>query len=103
LCSSGTVSSPKRGAAERTRRDASFTDIIKPDDLRQRYSIFGLNMRSDHKFSHIGKNKEASMVPVDHKKSTLRTAVAECRVTLPPELEQALKDNELHTSKGAVF
>lgn len=60
-------------------------------------------MASKKTFSHLGREKEASMVAIDHKTPTKRTAVAECTVRLPPELEQALKDNELYTPKGAVF
>ncbi|HYH57054.1 MAG TPA: cyclic pyranopterin monophosphate synthase MoaC [Anseongella sp.] len=54
-------------------------------------------------FTHLSGNKEASMVSIGDKSLTQRTATAECRVLLPPELQQALKDNELYTPKGAVF
>ncbi|QEC51162.1 cyclic pyranopterin monophosphate synthase subunit MoaC [Anseongella ginsenosidimutans] len=54
-------------------------------------------------FTHLGNQKEASMVAIDGKQPSRRTAVAECTVRLPPALEQALKDNELYTPKGAVF
>lgn len=43
------------------------------------------------------------MVSIDDKSSSKRMAVAECIVRLPAELQQALKDNELYTPKGAVF
>lgn len=56
-----------------------------------------------NQFTHLGENKEASMVSIDHKSPTLRTATARCEVLLPPVLEKALKDNELYTAKGAVF
>lgn len=60
-------------------------------------------MASKKTFSHLGREKEASMVAIDHKIPTKRSAIAECTVRLPPALEQALKDNELYTAKGAVF
>src|SRR3546814_19677014 len=60
-------------------------------------------MPSGKKLSHLGRDKEATMVAIDHKQATRRIAVAECVVRLPSELEQVLEENELYMPKGAVF
>ena len=43
------------------------------------------------------------MVDVGAKKVTKRTAIAQCKVVLPPEVIAIIKDDELHTKKGPVF
>ncbi|MGX5819747.1 cyclic pyranopterin monophosphate synthase MoaC [Chitinophaga lutea] len=53
--------------------------------------------------THVSEEGLPSMVDVGDKALTRRTAVAESRVWLPPEVLAAVRDGELTTAKGAVF
>lgn len=55
------------------------------------------------KLSHIDASGNPAMVDVSTKAKTLRTAVAEARVKLGPEIAGLLQGDELYTSKGPVF
>ena len=53
--------------------------------------------------SHIDKKNQPTMVDVSDKAVTERTAVAEARVFLPPEVRAAIVDNDIASKKGPVF
>jgi cyclic pyranopterin phosphate synthase len=54
-------------------------------------------------FSHLDSNNQPTMVDVSDKVATARTAHAQARVFLPPEVRVALLDGEIQTKKGPVF
>ena len=54
------------------------------------------------KFTHIDKEKPA-MVDVGAKDSTVRVAIAQSKVSLPSEVQEFVKGNEIMTLKGPVF
>lgn len=58
---------------------------------------------SDHKFSHISKDGEPSMVDVGNKDTTERKAVARCLVDLGEEIITEIEANGFQTKKGPVF
>lgn len=53
--------------------------------------------------THIDSKGDPTMVDVSHKEESLRTAEAEARVVLGPEIAGLLSNNEIHTKKGPVF
>ena len=53
--------------------------------------------------SHVDAEGRPTMVDVSGKVVSLRTAVAESRVRLPPEVARALRDAGFATKKGPVF
>ena len=55
------------------------------------------------KLSHIDEHNRPTMVDVGDKTATERTARAEARVELPPEVLAELADGEIATKKGPVF
>jgi cyclic pyranopterin phosphate synthase len=55
------------------------------------------------KLSHIDEHNRPTMVDVGDKTATERTAHAEARVELPPEVLAELADGEIATKKGPVF
>lgn len=54
-------------------------------------------------FSHLDSSQRPTMVDVGDKAVTTRIAVAESRVGFPPQVAQALRSQNLSTSKGPVF
>ena len=54
-------------------------------------------------FSHLDSSNRPTMVDVGDKAVTKRTAVAEARVGFPPQVAEALRAQNLSTSKGPVF
>lgn len=54
-------------------------------------------------FSHLDKNSQPAMVDVGGKKATRRKAVAQCIVSLPEQVLQALQKDDFKTKKGSVF
>ncbi len=54
-------------------------------------------------FTHLDADQRPTMVDVSGKAATQRTATAEARVHLPPEVAAALRDGGLRTPKGPVF
>ncbi len=57
----------------------------------------------DDRLSHLDDAGKPVMVDVGKKEVTLRVAIAECFVVLPPDLHALLEEEEIHTKKGAVF
>jgi cyclic pyranopterin phosphate synthase len=55
------------------------------------------------KLSHIDEHNRPTMVDVGDKTATERTAHAQARVELPPEVLAELADGEIATKKGPVF
>ena len=55
------------------------------------------------KLSHLDAANSPTMVDVGAKDVTLRGALAEARVRLPPEVARALRDSGHRTKKGPVF
>jgi cyclic pyranopterin phosphate synthase len=55
------------------------------------------------KLSHIDEQNRPTMVDVGDKTATRRTAHAEARVELPPEVIAELAEGEIATKKGPVF
>jgi len=55
------------------------------------------------KLSHLDAANSPTMVDVGAKDVTLRSALAEARVRLPPEVARALRDSGHRTKKGPVF
>jgi cyclic pyranopterin monophosphate synthase len=55
------------------------------------------------KFSHIDAAGNPMMVDVGTKAVTARSATAQCRIALPPEILDLLQDDEIQTKKGPVF
>ena len=55
------------------------------------------------KLSHIDGHNRPTMVDVGDKTATERTAHAQARVELPPEVLAELADGEIATKKGPVF
>jgi cyclic pyranopterin phosphate synthase len=55
------------------------------------------------KLNHIDEHNRPTMVDVGDKTATERTAHAEARVELPPEVLAELADGEIATKKGPVF
>ena len=53
--------------------------------------------------SHLDKDNRPTMVDVSHKAVSARTALAEARVHLPPQVMAQLKETNAVTKKGAVF
>jgi cyclic pyranopterin monophosphate synthase len=53
--------------------------------------------------THLDRRQRPTMVDIGSKKATQRTAVAEARVKLPPEVAAALRDSGHRTRKGPVF
>jgi cyclic pyranopterin phosphate synthase len=55
-------------------------------------------------FSHLDANNQPTMVDISAKAVSVRTALAEARVFLPPTVRAALNaDGELQSPKGPVF
>jgi cyclic pyranopterin monophosphate synthase len=54
-------------------------------------------------FTHLDAERHPTMVDVSGKTVAKRTAVAEARVQFPPAVAAALRDSELHSSKGPIF
>jgi cyclic pyranopterin phosphate synthase len=54
-------------------------------------------------FSHIDKNNQPTMVDVADKLVTERTAHASARITLPPQVREAIEGKDIQTKKGPVF
>lgn len=54
-------------------------------------------------FSHINPDNRPTMVDVSDKTVTRRTAIAESRVTFPPQVAEALRSSGLRSPKGPVF
>ncbi len=54
-------------------------------------------------FTHIDSKNSPTMVDVADKKVTQRTAVAQCLVLLPPEVDEHFVDGEIKTKKGPVL
>ena len=55
------------------------------------------------KLSHLDAANRPTMVDVGAKDVTLRSALAEARVRLPPKVARALRDSGHRTKKGPVF
>jgi cyclic pyranopterin phosphate synthase len=55
------------------------------------------------KLSHLDAANRPTMVDVGAKEVTLRSALAEARVRLPPEVTRALREGGHRTKKGPVF
>ena len=55
------------------------------------------------KLSHVDAAGNPTMVNVTEKEITLRSASAQARVWLGPDISALLKKKELHTRKGPVF
>ena len=55
------------------------------------------------KLSHVDRAGNPTMVDVATKKITLRSASAQAKVWLGPDIVAQLKKEELHTRKGPVF
>lgn len=53
--------------------------------------------------SHLDAQNRPAMVNVGEKPVTRRTACAEARVQLPPELAALLQEGEIATKKGPIF
>ncbi|WP_223788933.1 cyclic pyranopterin monophosphate synthase MoaC [Marinicella meishanensis] len=53
--------------------------------------------------SHIDAQNNPTMVDVSGKTATVRTAVAQTRVQLPPAVQDALLDGDIQSKKGPVF
>jgi len=58
---------------------------------------------ADKTLTHLDAQNRPTMVDVGGKEVTLRVAVAEARVKLPPEVAQALHDSGHRTKKGPIF
>jgi cyclic pyranopterin phosphate synthase len=58
---------------------------------------------SKKKFTHIDSSGNPAMVDVSEKKITKRTAKAQARVNVGPEIIALISGNELITKKGPVF
>ena len=58
---------------------------------------------SKKKFTHIDSSGNPAMVDVSDKKITKRTARAQARVNVGPEIIALISGNELITKKGPVF
>ncbi len=58
---------------------------------------------SKKKFTHIDSSGNPAMVDVSEKKITKRTAKAQARVNVGPEIIALIRGNELITKKGPVF
>ena len=58
---------------------------------------------SKKKFTHIDSSGNPAMVDVSEKKITKRTAKAQARVNVGPEIIALIQGNELITKKGPVF
>ncbi len=54
------------------------------------------------KLTHVDAAGRPAMVDVSDKASTVREAVAECRVKFPPAVATALRQAHMGTAKGAV-
>jgi cyclic pyranopterin monophosphate synthase len=54
-------------------------------------------------FSHLDADSRPSMVDVGGKAVTRRTARAEARVWLPPEIRERFEDGDIRGPKGPVF
>ena len=54
-------------------------------------------------FTHLDDKNQARMVDVSEKTPTRRTATAESRVILPPEVLQHFNGKDIDSKKGAVF
>lgn len=55
------------------------------------------------KLTHIDDKNHPTMVNINQKRPTVRSAQARALVRLPTEFQEFLKDGELHTKKGPVF
>jgi len=55
------------------------------------------------RLTHVDENSNPTMVDVSDKAVTRRSATAQSVVFLPPEVQAALRQGELVTSKGPVF
>ena len=55
------------------------------------------------KFTHLSENGNPTMVDVGEKAITERVATARSVIILPIEVINQLKNNEIHTKKGAIF
>jgi cyclic pyranopterin phosphate synthase len=53
--------------------------------------------------THIDEKNRPTMVDVSGKNETLRTAIAESIVILPPGIRELMRDGEVHSAKGPVF
>jgi len=60
-------------------------------------------MSDAKELSHISDDGKVKMVDVSNKHASLRTAVAEARVMLPPNVLDRLSNHELVLAKGPVF
>jgi cyclic pyranopterin monophosphate synthase len=58
---------------------------------------------SSKRLTHLDADNRPSMVDVSSKQATQRTAQAEARVHLPPEVAAALRESGHRTKKGPVF
>ena len=54
-------------------------------------------------FTHLDKNSQPAMVDIGGKTATRRTATAEARVKLPPEVILHFDGSDIQGPKGAVF
>ena len=54
-------------------------------------------------FSHVNKDNQITMVDVSDKQNSLRVAVAQCMVVLPPNVLEAIQGDEIMAPKGPVF
>ncbi len=54
-------------------------------------------------FSHLDKSGNSNMVDVSDKSITERIAKAKATVILPKEIIEKFENDDIHTSKGAVF
>ena len=55
------------------------------------------------KLTHIDKKNLPMMVDVSEKQITKRTAIAEAKISLPPEVQNSIQNGDLVTAKGPVF
>ncbi|MFN8699270.1 MAG: cyclic pyranopterin monophosphate synthase MoaC [Flavobacteriales bacterium] len=58
---------------------------------------------SEPSFSHLDASHQARMVDVSEKAVSIRRAVAEARVALPPVVADLLREGDIHAPKGPVF
>ena len=54
-------------------------------------------------FSHLNPENRPTMVDVSDKSASKRTALAESRVSFPPQIAEALRDASFRSAKGPVF
>ncbi len=60
-------------------------------------------MSTKNKLTHIDASGQPQMVNISDKIVTKRTARAQAVISLPPEVQNALKDGEINSKKGPVF